>query len=416
MPNDCKAIFLILDGLGDRSCDQLGGRTPLESASTPTLDRLAAQGITGLLDPLAPGIRVSTDVGCLALFGYNPLKTYWGRGPIEAAGVDLKLKRGDVALRANFSTINEEGIIVDRRAGRIREGTEELAKALDGLKLGKGVKSKFRAGTEHRGVLVLCGDNLSAEISDSDPGVNREGEPIHEVKPKEGTDSAKNTAKRLNKFLKQASEILADHPVNLRRMEQDLPPANAVITRGAGMGLQIPSVTDRFNINAACVACETTVLGVAKLAGFATFTGAGMTANLDTDLKVKAKLILKALEDYQLVICHIKGTDIAGHDGDARKKADFIGRIDDMLEELLENYDCEKTYIAVSADHSTPCRIREHTADPVPTLIWGYDILPDKVTAFHERACYQGGLSRITANGLLLTIMDYLGATYRFGS
>jgi len=208
-----KAIMFIMDGLGDRPIKQLGGRTPLESAATPWLDSLASRGICGLMDPLAPGIRVGTDVGHLALFGYNPLRVYWGRGPIEAAGVGVKLEPRDVALRCNFATVDENGIIVDRRAGRIRRDTGVLAEALNELQLEDDVEMVFREATEHRAVLVLKGEELSAEITNSDPGAGCEGEPVQTVRARRpGVAMAERTADIVNRFVRLSHEVLKDHP------------------------------------------------------------------------------------------------------------------------------------------------------------------------------------------------------------
>ncbi|RLC42982.1 MAG: phosphoglycerate mutase, partial [Candidatus Coatesbacteria bacterium] len=158
------------DGVGDRPIYKLGRRTPLEAANTPNMDNLARNAVNGLMDPLAPGIRVGTDVGHLALFGYNPLRTYWGRGPIEAAGINIKLEPQDIALRCNFATVDEQMRVKDRRAGRIREGTRRLARELNGLRIADDIEVIFKEATEHRAVLVLRGEKLSPEITDTDPG------------------------------------------------------------------------------------------------------------------------------------------------------------------------------------------------------------------------------------------------------
>jgi 2,3-bisphosphoglycerate-independent phosphoglycerate mutase len=282
-----KAIMLIIDGLGDRPLDEFGGMTPLEAAHTPCFDALASGGITGLMDPLSPGIRVGTDVGHLALFGYNPLKVYWGRGPIEATGVGINLKPGDVALRCNFATVDGNLTVVDRRAGRIRH-TEPLAAALDKMPLGNGINAMFKRATEHRAVLVLSGERLSAEITDSDPGHAIDSEPLQEVKPKRpGQPLAEKTACLVNKFVHQSYEILRDHEVNKERVKKGLLPANIVITRGAGMAVKMRSLTERFDIKGCCVTGESTVVGIAQMAGFKVLTNEKLTANIDTDLDEK---------------------------------------------------------------------------------------------------------------------------------
>jgi len=399
-----RALVVILDGLGDRPIAALGGKTPLEFARTPTLDRIAREGVTGLMDPLAPGVRVGTDVGHLALFGYNPMRVYWGRGPIEAAGVGIALRAGDVAFRANFATLNEAGVVVDRRAGRIREGTEELAAAL-------------RAATEHRAVLVLRGERLSPLVTDSDPGPLHEGERPRPIRARvAGSSAAERTAAAATEFSIRAHHILKEHPVNRRRIERGLPPANYVLLRGAGIKRPMRSLAERFNIQGACIAGESTIVGIARMTGFDVVKKPTFTANLDTDVEGKAAAAKEALNNHHLVVVHYKGTDIASHDGLVDQKVAFIERVDRALAPLFEAAKKDGFYIAITSDHSTPCQLREHSADPVPVALFGPDVLTDDVECFGERWCMRGGLGRITANAFLLTVLDYIGATYRFGS
>jgi 2,3-bisphosphoglycerate-independent phosphoglycerate mutase len=412
-----KGFMLIIDGLGDRPIEELGGLTPLEAADTPCFDMLARGGITGLMDPLSPGVRVGTDVGHLALFGYNPLKVYWGRGPIEAVGIGIDLNPGDVALRSNFATVDENLIVVDRRAGRIRH-TDELAAALDGMQVGDGIDITFRPATEHRAVLVISGDRLSAEITSSDPGPANEGMPLREVTTKQPhAPLAERTARAVNEFVRKSHEILRDHELNRRRQAEGLPPANIVITRGAGMAIKMRSLTDRFDIKGCCISGESTVVGIARMSGFEAVTNERLTANLDTDLDEKARLTIEALKKSDFVVTHVKGADLVSHDNKPREKAAFLERIDRMLQKIIDGLgNPQDTHIAITADHSTPCAIREHSADPVPVVIYGEGVLVDDVTVFGERSCARGGLCRIHANDFLLSILDLMGVTYRFGS
>jgi 2,3-bisphosphoglycerate-independent phosphoglycerate mutase len=410
--------MFIMDGLGDRPIKELGGRTPLEAAATPSFDSLASRGICGLMDPLSPGIRVGTDVGHLALFGYNPLRVYWGRGPIEAAGVGLQLEPRDVALRCNFATVDRSGTVSDRRAGRIRHGTRLLADVLNGLQLENGVEVMFKEATEHRAVLVLRGKELSAEITDSDPGAGHEGQPVQTVRARRpGVSMAEHTADIVNRFVRLSYEVLNDHPVNRERLQNGLPPANIVLTRGAGMAVRMRSLAERFHISGGCVVAESTVKGIALMSGFRIYTAPGLTANLDTDLDEKARLTLEALRDCNFVVVHVKGADIASHDNNFRGKVEFLERTDRMVETVLKGLENpEETYIGLTADHSTPCGIREHSADPVPVVIAGDDVLVDDVQRYGERDCAHGGLLRINGNEFLLTLLDFIGVTYRFGS
>jgi len=409
--------MLILDGVGDRPLSEFGGLTPLEAAYKPNLDRLATEGITGLMDPISAGIRVGTDVGHLALFGFNPLRVYWGRGPIEAEGVYFSLKEGDVSFRANFATVDSEGVIVSRRAGRIREGTAELAAALDGMRLSDGTLAFFKPATEHRAVLVLRGSRLSPLVTDSDPGPGGEGMKPLPIKSRiTGAPAAERTAALASEFVKRAHEILVSHPVNIARKKNSLLPANYVLLRSAGVRKYVKPLTERFKIRGACVVAESTIIGIARMAGFDIMTSPRFTANLDTDVEGKMEMALAALKEYDLVVVHYKGTDIASHDGKSEEKKRFIEQVDKALGWLLNQTRNLKLYIAVTSDHSTPCGLREHSADPVPVILWGQDVLKDDVLTYGERSCAKGGLRRISANGFLLTLLDYLNVTHRFGS
>ncbi|MGC8850482.1 MAG: 2,3-bisphosphoglycerate-independent phosphoglycerate mutase, partial [Candidatus Bathyarchaeia archaeon] len=230
-----KGILFICDGMGDRPNPVKGGRSPLEEAYTPNMDRLASGGLVGLIDIVSPGVRPGSDVAHLSLFGYDPYKYYTGRGGFEAAGAGLHLKPGDVALRCNYATVDGDLVIRDRRAGRIREGGRELAGALNSIKLdAEGVKIEYYHTVEHRGVLVMRSDGrrLSTRISDTDP--HQTGVKVLEAKPLEDSEEARFTAELLNEFTLKSYKILKDHPVNAERVRRGLPPANIVLSRGAG--------------------------------------------------------------------------------------------------------------------------------------------------------------------------------------
>ncbi len=413
-----KALVIIQDGVGDRPIESLGDRTPLEAANTPNFDKLAETGICGLMDPLAPGIRVGTDVGTLALFGYNPLRVYWGRGPIEAAGVGIDMDEGDVAFRANFATVTEDGRIVSRRAGRIREGTGELSKALDGMVLSDGTKVVFRAATEHRAVLVLRGKRLSHMLSPSDPGPDIAGDAVLEMHPTLAESAAAHrTAQLAIEFSAKAREILSRHPVNKERLEKGLLAANYILLRGAGVRRPMRSLADRFHIKGACIAGESTIVGIARMTGFTAITDPAFTANLDTDISKKARAAVEALSHFDLVMLHLKGPDIASHDNDPAAKVRFIEAADEACGRIMvETSDPGGVFFALTGDHSTPCEIGEHSADPLPVVISGRGVLRDSVKSYGEHACSSGSLGRLTGNQFLLSILDLIDVTYRFGS
>src|SRR5438552_14785273 len=221
---DARTLLLVIfDGLGDRPLTELGHKTPLEATPKPNLDWFASNGVNGLVDPIAPGVAAGSDTSHLALFGYDPREVYTGRGPFEAAGVGIDLKPGDIAFRGNFASVDEDMKLTDRRAGRIREGTEELAGALDELKLGR-IKATVRAGTEHRVAVVLRGRGLSPKVTDTDP--HEIGEAIQQTEPLRSAPNSNPNA--VNAFTKQSYKLLKSHPVNRARAAKGEPPANAV--------------------------------------------------------------------------------------------------------------------------------------------------------------------------------------------
>lgn len=408
-----KIILAIADGIGDRPCKELDGNTPLEKAVTPNLDLLAKTGVTGIMDLVGPGIPVGTDLGHLILFGYDK-KDYPGRGPIEAIGVGLKLEAGDIAFRCNFATVDEKLNVIDRRAGRIRENTNLLADVINGIEI-DGIKVYFKEATEHRGVLVLRGKGLSANISDTDPKVIKEETKYKEAFSLDGEIDSLYTCKILNKLLIIINEKLKNHELNIERVKNNLLPANFILTRGAGMMPDLKKTTDKYNFKASCIAAEGTVLGVAKIAGFNAVTNKKMTGNLDTDIVEKAKKAIKELEISDFVAINFKAPDLMGHDGDPFKKVKAIEIYDNLIGELL-SYNLENTIIASVADHSTPCERKEHSGDPVPILINGEGVRKDRIERYNEIDCAHGGLGRLKGYEFTQILLDYLEKTKKQGN
>lgn len=418
-------LLLFIDGLADRPVRALSGRTPLEAARLPTFDRLAREGRTGLADPVEPGVVPDTAAGSLALFGQSPRAIR--RGPVEALGAGIELAPGDVALRGNFATLDEEGRLVDRRAGRIREGTEELAEALDRLVLpdragqgrragasgsgaGRGAGSEWagytvrvRMGTEHRLAVVLQGEDLSPAIAGSDPGDGAPpGPPLRPRAIDPAEASAVRTARLLAAFEERARQVLARHPVNRRRREAGLPPANAVLTRGAGrihrlLRLEAGGVP----LDIACISGDRTVLGLASWLGAETRTAPEMTANLDTDLALKFREAGEALEGNHLVVVHLKGADIAAHDTRPDQKVAYLESVDRCLGGLLETWGDRPLQVAIASDHATLSESGQHSADPVPVLVWTAGAEPGGSEQFTERDAAEGDLGRFPLQGLI---------------
>ncbi len=402
MADGLKILFVVIDGLGDRP---YGSRTPLQAARKPFLDRLASEGVTGLCDTVAPGVRPGSAPGHLALLGYDPYKFYFGRGPFEAAGTGIRLKPGEVAWRCNFATVKGR-VVADRRAGRIRE-TKPLERAI--VKgADPGVPFEFRAGTGHRGALVFRGPGLGAEVGPTDP--KKEGKPILEAKAL--APGARKTADALNRFTKQAQEILAAHPVNRKRAEKGLPPANALLCRSPGSVPEIPGFGSRTKMKGAAIAATALIRGVASLCGLRFIPVEGVTGGVDSPIERKMAAANRALKGHDFVLMNLKGADEAAHDRNWEAKKRYLGRVSDAMKRLDLRDDL---VVAVTGDHSTPCKLGDHTGDPVPILIRGAPVRPDGVKRFDESSCAAGGLGRIRGTDVLPILLDLAGRNEKFG-
>jgi len=408
-----KGIIFIADGMAGRPLAELSGATTIERADTPHMDRLAKEGECGLLDPISPGVRAGSDTSHLALLGYDPYKYYTGRGPFEAMGAGLEVQPGDIALRMNFATIDEKGVVTDRRAGRIQEneGTAELAQLINGLEI-DGVKILCNASTAHRGAVILRGEGLSGEIEDADP--HREGKTVPQVKAH--SPKAKHTARIVDKLIEEAKRLLGDHPINRERLKQGRPPANAILLRGAGVAPDVQPFSERYGIKGSAVVEVGLIRGIARFLGLKLVDAPGATGGYDTDEVSLAKTVLKALADSDLVLTNIKAPDLAGHDGDAPKKMSAIQKADNMLGIIYQGIKDSDVHLALLADHATPVNFRDHTGDSVPIAVWGKMTRPDGVQCYGERPCIGGGLERIRGINLLPIMLNLMGASEKFGA
>ncbi len=410
-----KAILIICDGMGDRPQKDFGNRTPLEAAYTPHLDRLAKNGWTGLMDPVSPGTPPGSDVAHFSLFGYDPYKYYTGRGGLEAAGAGIQLAPTDVAFRCNFSTVDDNFTVSDRRAGRIKDGTADLAKALNGMRLEtvRDLTVEFVQTVEHRGVLVLRGSRLSRHVSDVDP--HQLGVRVLESKPLENSPEAARTTNALNEFTRRSYEVLKNHPVNIERIRVGEKPANIILARGAGTFPQITPLSRLYGVRTACIAVVALVRGICKIAGMDVIDVEGATGGLNTNFMGKAEAASEALQRYDYVLLHVKATDVAGHDGNFEAKKKAIESIDRMIGRLTQAIDLSQCYVVVTADHTTSVSVRDHSGDPVPILIFGPDVLASDVTRFCERSVAHGNLGRIRGFDITPIVMNYLGKIKKFG-
>jgi 2,3-bisphosphoglycerate-independent phosphoglycerate mutase len=407
-----KGIIMIIDGMADRPIKELGYKTPLEAAVTPNMDKMAENGICGIMDPIRPGIRAGSDTSHISILGYDPYEVYTGRGPFEAAGVGVDVLPGDIAFRCNFSTADESGIITDRRAGRIREGTEEIAQSIDGMELDEDVEVIFKESTGHRAVLVLRGNGLSDQISDADP--KHDGKPPKKVFALDETEEAVKTADILNKFVQKSYALLKDHPVNLKRIESGENPANIIIPRGAGAVPNVKSFGEKYGLNPVCIAETGLIKGIAIIAGMKLIDIEGATGGIDTNLEnIKNGIIKTASKDYNFMLINVDGADEAGHDGQMEEKVKFIEKVDSVIGELMK---IEDVYFILTADHSTPISTMDHTGDPVPIVITGPEVRVDDVKKFNERSAAKGGLCRIRGNNVMDILMDLMNISTKFGA
>jgi len=393
-----KIIFIILDGLGDRPILSLNNQTPLESAKTPNLDKLAKEGVCGIIQVLKPGVIPHSDDAHLTLFGYDLKREYPGRGPIEAAGIGLKLKQGDVALRSNLETVDENLTVIDRRAGRI-ESTKPFTEKFDGIKINN-VKFIVKPGTGYRAIIVLRGKNLSDKITDSDP--KKVGKKINTIKPSDSSKEAKFTAAVLNKFILKTNEVLKNDPLNKERIKKGLFPGNIFLTRGAGYVKKQTTFKERYGLKACCIAGAGLYKGLGAVLGMDVLKVKGATGLPNTNVKAKFNAAINALKKYDFVFVHVKPTDSLGEDGNVNGKKAFIEKIDEATKLLLNR----KELIVITADHSTPCECKTHSSDPVPLLIHGENIKPDIVIKFSEKECSSGSLGLVKGKDLMKKIMN----------
>lgn len=403
---------MIIDGMGDRPLKELGYKTPLEAAITPNMDKMAENGICGIMDPIKPGIRPGSDTSHISILGYDPYEVYTGRGPFEAAGVGVDVLPGDIAFRCNFSTADEDGIIIDRRAGRIREGTEELARSINGINIDQDVEVIFKESTGHRAVLVLRGNGLSDQVSDADP--KHEGKAPKMVVAIDGSQEANKTANILNKIVKKSYEVLKNHPLNLKRIDAGKPPANIIIPRGAGAVPNVQPFGEKYGLKPVCIAETGLIKGIAKIAGMELVDIKGATGGIDTNLEnIKNGIIETASKDYDFMLINVDGADEAGHDGQMDEKIKFIEKVDVVIGELMR---IEDIYFILTADHSTPISTMDHTGDPVPIVICGPEVRVDDVKNFNERSVTKGGLCRIRGNNIMDILMDLMNLSTKFGA
>ena len=387
---DTKILLVVMDGLGGYADAEHG--TELEEATTPNLDRLAADGTTGLVEPVGPGITPGSGPGHLGLFGYDPERFELGRGALSAAGLDFDLRPGDVAARGNLCTLSADGTVRDRRAGRLPddEAAAVVAKLQDGVRLdGAGVF--FRHEREHRLLVVLRGAGLDPALTDTDP----QHEGVAPLDPQPLEPEAKHTAELVTELVAQAQRALADEPR-----------ANGVLLRGFDTQRELPGFGERYGLRAAAVAVYPMYRGISGLLGMDVLGRA-------TTLADELQILREAWSDYDYFFLHHKGTDSAGEDGDRPRKIAAIEQLDAVVPDLRE---LGPDVIAVSGDHSTPTQMAAHSWHPVPALLWSERCGRDDVDRFGERWCRRGGLGLRPTKDLMAVMLANADRLQKYGA
>jgi 2,3-bisphosphoglycerate-independent phosphoglycerate mutase len=387
---DTKILLVVMDGLGGYADDEHG--TELEEADTPNLDRLAAEGVTGLVEPVGPGITPGSGPGHLGLFGYDPERFELGRGALSAAGLDFELRPGDVAARGNLCTLAGDGTITDRRAGRIPddEAAAVVDKLQDAVRL-DGAEVIFRHEREHRVLVVLRGPGLDPALTDTDP----QHEGVAPLDPQPLEPDAKHTAELVTELIAQARRVLADEPK-----------ANGILLRGFDTHRELPGFGERYGLRAAAVAIYPMYRGIARLLGMDVL---GQPGALDEELQI----LRDAWVDYDYFFLHHKGTDSAGEDGDRARKVRAIEDFDAVVPELRA---LNPDVVAVSGDHSTPSQMAAHSWHPVPALLWSARCGQDEVDRFGERWCLRGGLGLRPTKDLMALMLANAGRLQKYGA
>ena len=387
-----RILLVVVDGLGGLP---LRSRTELESAAAPNLDRLASESALGLLIPVEPGITPGSGPAHLALFGYDPVEYQVGRGVVEALGVGFDIAPGDLCGRANFATVGPDGLLTDRRAGRL--ATDESAalcrRLQEQVSRIEDVEVVVRPGKEHRFVVVFRGPGLEEGLSDSDP--QHDGFAAAEVRAL--APGASKSARIANEFVARCAELLGAE----KR-------ANCVLLRGLARRPVMPSFGERFRLRAACVAAYPMYRGLARLVGMDV-----LETSEDWDEEVGT--VRQAMGEYDFFYLHFKETDKAGEDGDFDTKVELVERFDeDVLPALVSlGFDV----VCITGDHSTPAVMHGHSWHPVPALVWSRYTRPQfRADSFGERACAQGSLGTIYSRQLMTMLLAHALRLRKFGA
>lgn len=393
-----RYVIVIPDGMADRPCQRLNGRTPLQVADADNFNFLAKIGSTGVMDPLNPNVAPGSDVAHLNILGYDPNRFYTGRGPLEAAGCGIELNEEDVAFRCNICELDQDGKIVSENVSISKDEARKLEDTIN-RELDESFGDAhiiYRQTVGYRGVLIIRGNRVSQAVLTSQP---RKNEIALGARPLVHDSGSIRTADLLNEFVMRSEELLADFFSLPNRRFQIRP-------WGGGKKPQLPSFAQKHGMRAAGIAGVPLIKGVCRLCGISVIDVPGATGGPDTDTLAKACAALGALESNDLVLLHIEATDELSHDGDINGKIEMIRKIDTMMGFLIEKLDLENTRIALLPDHTTSSELRRHTGDPVPVVIAGGGFFVDGSKEYTEDSCKKGSLGRFNGRNFLRILRE----------
>lgn len=384
-----KHIIILGDGMADEPIDSLAGKTPLQFAATPYMDKLAELGVSGLLKTVPDGFHPGSEVANLAVLGYDLPKVYEGRGVLEAASIGVELHPGELAMRCNLICTEGE-ILKNHSSGHIStEEADELIRFLN-EKLGSD-RVRFYTGVSYRHLLVIQGGDKHLDCT---PPHDVPLKPFRPLMVKPEIPAAKETADLLNDLILKSQELLKTHPVNLKRMEQGKDPANSIWPWSPGYRPAMQTMQELYGFKkGAVISAVDLIRGIGRYAGLEVISVEGATGLYDTNYEGKAEAALEALKTNDFVYLHIEASDEAGHEGDVQLKVKTIEYLDSRvlktIYETLQTWS-EPVAIAVLPDHPTPCAIRTHTNKPIPFVIYKPGQTPDSVTRYDEFAAKAG--------------------------
>ena len=420
--SNVKIVYVLLDGVGDLPHPDLDGKTPLDAASTPNMDRLAKNGVMGEVISVGKGIAPESDIAVFNMLGYKFQESeYVGRGVIESIGIGIDFKDGDLALRGNFSTLDENGNIIDRRAGRHieREDAKQISKEIEEkIRFSNPNASVIVSPTiGHRVVIRIRDDQvLSSQISNTDPAYSRidgmgvakdvdTSMKIEKCIPLDENDSSKNTAKLVNEFTEQSLEIMRKSDVNQKRSQKNQKLLNSILVRDAGNKFpDAEPINELYSMKFSCIVDMPVEIGISNVLKMKSYEAGGLT-----DYEEKARVAAESMNEQNAIYVHLKGPDEFGHDGDALGKMKNIEEIDKrFFGTLMDNIDSSKVAVMICADHSTPCIKKGHSDDPVPLLVSGDMITNDNSSRYTEIDAKNGRIGLIEGAQVIKKSIDII--------